>query len=64
MDANLYRLYNIMQWRIQDFPEGGAPTYFLTNFSRISPKNCMKMKKFCVGGHASLAPPPLDPPLT
>ena len=22
------------QWRIQDFPEGGAQTYYLANFSR------------------------------
>ena len=38
-------------WRIQDFPEVGAPNF---------PKNCMKLKEFGQGGvpHA-----PLDPPL-
>ena len=54
------------QWRIQDFPEEGAPTpqgvrqhTILPNF----PKNCMKLKEFgSQGGRASLAPP-LDPPL-
>ena len=39
-------------------PKGGAPTYYLANFSQ----NCMKMKKFWAGGGASLASP-LDPPL-
>ena len=52
------------QWRIQDFPEEGAPTpqggrqhTILSNF----PKNCMKLKEFGPrgggGGRASPAPP-------
>ena len=53
---------NIHQWRIQDFPEEGAPTprggrqpMILSIFS----ENCMKMKKFWPrgGGRASPAPP-------
>ena len=42
-----------IQWRIQDFPEEGAPTLqggrqhtILPNF----PKNCMKLKEFGPGG--------------
>ena len=40
--------YHVYQWRIQDFPEEGAPTLggrqhtILPNF----PKNCMKLKEF------------------
>ena len=30
-----------------------VPTYYLTNFSRISPKNCMKMKKFWARGEGA-----------
>ena len=39
---------NVIQWRIQDFPEEGAPTpqggqhTILPKF----PKNCMKLKEF------------------
>ena len=43
------RYCSIMQWRIQDFPEEGAPTLqggrqhtILPNF----PENCMKLKEF------------------
>ena len=52
-----------LQWRIQDFPEVGAPTfqgtptYILSNF----PKNRMKLKEFGPRG-ASLASP-IDPSL-
>ena len=45
-----------LQWRIQDFPEEGAPTprggrqhTFLPNF----PKNCIKLKEFGPPGGAS-----------
>ena len=54
------------QWRIQDFPEegaptprGGAPTYDFTKFSQ---KLHEIERIWAPGGHASLAPP-LDPPL-
>ena len=54
------------RWRIQDFPEVGAPTFqgrphkILPNF----PKNCMKLKEFGPGvGRTSLVPR-LDPPMT
>ena len=52
------------QWRIQDFPEGGAPTlggaptYYLPNFSWKLHEN----EEILGEGGASLAPP-LDPPL-
>ena len=59
-------IYTI-QWRIQDFPEEGAPTprggrqhTILPHF----PKNCMKLKEFGPpGGGARPSRPPLDPPL-
>ena len=51
------------QWRIQDFPEGGAPIPKLGLFCKFFAENCMKMKEFGPpGGRASLAPP-LDPPM-
>ena len=42
-----------MQWRIQDFPEEGAPTYYLANFSRKLHENEEILSR---GGHVSLAP--------
>ena len=54
------------QWRIQDFPHGGAPTpkvgvrtYFFW------PKTAWKRKNFAPGGGGGARPwrPPLDPPL-
>ena len=52
------------QWRIQDFPEGGAPTLKLGLFCTYFAENCMKMTEFLNPGRgcASLAPP-LDPPM-
>ena len=51
------------QWRIQDFPQRGAPTPEITIIFQIFAENCMKMKDFGPpGGHASLAPL-LDPPM-
>ena len=52
------------QWRIQDFPQGGAPTPKIAIIFQFFAKNCMKMKEFGPRGrgHASLAPP-LDPPM-
>ena len=53
----------VLQWRIQDFPQGGAPTPKIANIFQIFAENCMKMKEFGPrGGRASLAPP-LDPPM-
>ena len=54
----------LSQWRIQDFPQGGAPTPKIAIIFQIFAKNCMKMKEFGPprGGHASMAPP-LDPPM-
>ena len=47
------------QWRIQDFPQGGAPTPKIAIIFHIFAENCMKMKEFGPpgGGRASLAPP-------
>ena len=49
-------IFRYNQWRIQDFPEEGAPTpqggrqhTILPNF----PKNCMKLKEFGPGGRPS-----------
>ena len=46
------------QWRIQDFPEEGAPTY---NFAKFSQK-LHEIERISTRGGTSLAPP-LDPPL-
>ena len=53
----------ILQWRIQDFPKGGAPTPKIAIIFQNFAENCMKMKEFGpLGGRASLAAP-LDPPM-
>ena len=39
----------LTQWRIQDFPEEGAPTLHgapTYDFAKFSEKNCMKLKEF------------------
>ena len=52
-------------WRIQDFPEGGAPTPKMGLFFQLFAENCMKMKEFGPkGGGARPWRPPLDPPMT
>ena len=54
------------QWRIQDFPEEGAPTPQRGRQHKILPKfpkNCMKSKEFGPGGGRTSPVPPLDPPL-
>ena len=54
-----------MQWRIQDFPQGGAPTPKIAIIFQIFAKNCMKMKEFGPpGGGARPWRPPLDPPMS
>ena len=35
-----------LQWRIQDFPQGGAPTPKIAIIFQIFAENCMKMKEF------------------
>ena len=49
------------QWRIQDFPQGGALPPKIAIIFQIFAKNCMKMKEFGPRGRgrgrASLAPP-------
>ena len=45
------------QSRIQDFPQGGAPTPKIAIIFQSFAENCMKMKEFGPLGGASLAPP-------
>ena len=46
------------QWRIQDFPQGGAPTLKIAIIFQIFAGNCMKMKEFGPRGtHVPGAPP-------
>ena len=47
------------QWRIQDFPQGGAPTPKSPIIFQFFAKNCMKMKEFGPpgGAHIPGAPP-------
>ena len=64
------QLYNI-QWRIQDFPDGGLPTSMMGRQPIIwpfFPENCMKMNEFGPrgwgGGLKGLrVPDPTDPPI-
>ena len=52
------------QWRIQDFPQEGAPTPKTAIIFHIFAENCMKMKEFGPpGGGARPWRPPLDPPM-
>ena len=52
------------QWRIQDFPQGGAPTPKNAIIFQFFAENCMKMKEFGPpGGGARPWRPPLDPPM-
>ena len=47
------------QWRIQDFPQGGAPTPKIDIIFQFFAENCMKMKEFGPPGGARVpgAPP-------
>ena len=57
-------LINMLQWRIQDFPEGGRePSSGGVNTPNF-PENCMKSKEFGrPGGGVRPSRPPLDPPM-
>ena len=58
MVKELFRILVSGQWRIQDFPQGGAPTPKSAIIFHFFAENCMKMKEFGPrGGRASLAPP-------
>ena len=48
-----------LQWRIQDFPQGGAPTPKSAIIFQFFAENCMKMKEFGPPGGARIpgAPP-------
>ena len=47
------------QWRIQDFPQGGAPTPKIALIFHIFAENCMKMKEFGPPGGARVPGAPL-----
>ena len=49
-----------LQWRIQDFPEEGAPTY---DFAKFFQKLHEIERIWVTGGRARPSHPPLDPPL-
>ena len=58
MKCSFYK--NILwQWRIQDFPGGGAPTPKSAIIFQFFAENCMKMKEFGPQGGARVpgAPP-------
>ena len=64
--VTLKALIDLFQWRIQDFPQGGAPTPKSAIIFQFFPENCMKMKEFGPrggGGGARPWRPPLDPPM-
>ena len=44
------------QWRMQDFPQGGAPTPKIAIIFQIFAKNCMKMKEFGPPGGGGARP--------
>ena len=52
-------MQNTCQWRIQDFPQGGAPTLKIAFIFQNFAENCMKMKEFGPpgGAHIPGAPP-------
>ena len=47
-----------VQWRIQDFPQGGAPTPKIAIIFQIFAENCMKMKEFGPPGARIPGTPP------
>ena len=47
------------QWRIQDFPQGGAPTPKIAIIFQIFAENCMKTKEFGPPGGARVPGAPL-----
>ena len=48
-----------IQWRIQDFPQGGAPTPKSAIIFQFFAENCMKMKEFGPPGGARVPGAPL-----
>ena len=64
-ETNKYDVATLLylnQWRIQDFPEVGAPTPKFVLFCQFFAENYMKMKEF--GSEGMRVPgAPLDPPM-
>ena len=62
MEYNKRRILTIssfgIQWRIQDFPQGGAPTPKSAIIFQIFAENYMKMKEFGPPGGARPWRPP------
>ena len=58
---NIYVTKNRLQWRIQDFPQGGVPTSKIAIIFQIFAENCMKMKEFGPPGGTHRWRHPLDP---
>ena len=48
--------HHTYQWRIQDFPQEGAPTPKNLLFSWFFAENCMKMKEFGPPGGGARVP--------
>ena len=46
----------LFQWRIQDFPQGGAPTPKSAIIFQFFAENCMKMKEFGPPGGGARVP--------
>ena len=57
--------YIYLQWRIQDFPQGGAPTPKIAIIFHIFTENCMENERIWTPGGGGARPwrPPLDPPM-
>ena len=58
----LLRSVHTWQWRIQDFPQGGAPTPKSAIIFQIFSQKLHENERIWTPGGASLAPP-LDPPM-
>ena len=41
-----FKIIRGYQWRIQNFPQGGAPTLKIDIIFQFFAENCMKMKEF------------------
>ena len=52
----MYRKRDQVQWRIQDFPQGGAPIPKIAIIFQIFAENCMKMKEFGPRGGGARVP--------
>ena len=56
MDLTSTEFVCVYQWRIQDFPQGGAPTPKSAIIFQFFAENCMKMKEFGPPGGGARVP--------